>query len=121
MATRIYYGLFVAESKFRSERETAEALIRAGDRDGLMGFVTKPEVEERNVQRVVLKARAFSQNILACEDGQLTPTTSSDTTYKINAEYIGTVFRDFLMPLTKDVEVEYLLARLSTSDAGRPE
>jgi len=105
MATRIYYGLFVAESKFRSEREKASALIRACDREGLMAFVTKPEVEEKNINRVVLKAKTFSQNI---------PQESDDgtTTYKICPEFVGTVFRDHIMPLTKEVEVEYLLARL---------
>jgi len=112
MATRIYYGLFVAESKFRTETDKATALIKAKDREGLMAFITKPEVEHRNIQRVILKARTFSQNIQAGTEGQLTPTLSRDTTYKLDAEYMGKVFRDFLMPLTKDVEVDYLLARL---------
>jgi len=116
MATRIYYGLFVAESKFRTAREEVSALIRARDRDGLMAFITKPEVGARNISRVILKARTFSQNIMAGEDGQLAPVESSKTTYKIKPEFVGTVFRDFLMPLTKDVEVEYLLARLDNED-----
>lgn len=118
MATRVYYGLFVAESKFRSETEKATALIRARDREGLMAFITKPEVEARNVRRVILKARTFSQNIEApVLNGQLAPLLEN-ATYKINPEYIGTVFRDFLMPLTRDVEVEYLLARLEEAGAG---
>merc|ERR1740121_3612125 len=111
MATRIYYGLFVAESKFRTETEKARALIRAQDREGLMAFITKPEVEAKNVQRVILKARTFSQTISTAEENQLAPTLSLSTTYKVNPEFIGAVFRDFLMPLTKDVEVEYLLRR----------
>lgn len=112
MATRIYYGLFVAESKFRSETARATELIKAKDRDGLMAFITKKDVEERNIRRVILKARTFSQNISASDEGQLAPTVSADTTYKLDPKYIGEVFRDFLMPLTKDVEVDYLLARL---------
>jgi len=113
MATRIYYGLFVAESKFRSETEKATALIQAKDRDGLMAFITKADVEDKNIQRVILKARTFSQNISAAEVGQLAPAPpSSSTTYKINPEFIGSIFRDYVMPLTKDVEVDYLLARL---------
>jgi len=112
MATRLYYGLFVAESKFRSETEKATALVRARDRDGLVAFITKPDVEAANIKRVILKARTFSQNITAGEDGQLAPVLNGDTTYKVNPEYIGTVFRDFIMPLTKEVEVEYLLARI---------
>lgn len=112
LATRIYYGLFVAESKFQSETEKATALIKAESREGLMAFVTKPEVEQSNIQRVILKARTFSQNIAAGEAGQLAPAPSTATTYKINPEFIGDVFRDYIMPLTKEVEVEYLLARL---------
>ena len=37
---------------------------------------------------------------------------SDATSYKIDADFVGTVFRDYIMPLTKDVEVDYLLARL---------
>ncbi len=107
MSTRIYYGLFVAESKFRSERSTAEALIKARDSEGLMAFITKPEVEARNIQRVILKAKTFSQNI-----AQTKVEDESNPTYKVNPEYVGTLFRDHIMPLTKEVEVAYLLARL---------
>merc|ERR1719323_1763185 len=114
MATRIYCGLFAAESKFRSETEKATALIKARDRDGLMAFITKPEVQKRNVQRVVLKARTFSQTIASAEEGQQVPDNSVDTTYKVNPEFVGKVFEEWLMPLTKDVEVEYLLARLDS-------
>jgi chorismate mutase len=80
-------------------------------REGLMAFISKPEVEAKNVQRVILKARTFAQNILAGEDGQLAPLQSRNTTYKIHPEYLGTVFRDYVMPLTTDVEVDGLLAR----------
>lgn len=114
MATRIYYGLFVAESKFRSEGDKATALIRARDREGLMAFITKPEVEAKNISRVILKAKTFSQNIgKESEDGS--------TTYKINADYVGTVFREYIMPLTKEVEVEYLLTRLDEKRDAEPQ
>jgi hypothetical protein len=32
--------------------------------------------------------------------------------YKIDAEFVGRVFEQYVMPLTKEVEVEYLLQRL---------
>eukprot|EP00930_Biecheleria_cincta_P021587 TRINITY_DN15958_c0_g1_i1.p1 TRINITY_DN15958_c0_g1~~TRINITY_DN15958_c0_g1_i1.p1 ORF type:complete len:296 (+),score=51.10 TRINITY_DN15958_c0_g1_i1:38-925(+) len=117
MATRIYFGLFVAESKFRTETAKATALIQARDREGLMAFVTKRDVELKNIQRVILKARTFAQNISTAEKGQLAPISTLSTTYKIDPEYIGTVFDDYLMPLTKEVEVEYLLARLDKDGA----
>ncbi|CAE7481123.1 CM1 [Symbiodinium natans] len=116
MSTRIYFGLFVAESKFRSETAKATALIEAKDTEGLMAFITKPEVEARNVKRVILKARTFSQNIAGAQCGDDEPAT-----YKVNAEYIGTLFQDYIMPLTKDVEVAYLLARLGGLKRQDPE
>ena len=76
----------------------AEELIKARDSEGLMAFITKPEVEARNLQRVILKAKTFSQNIANDSSDEGNPS------YKINAEYIGTVFRDYIMPLTKDWE-----------------
>jgi chorismate mutase len=112
ISTRIYYGLFVAESKFRTDTDTATKLIKARDRDGLMAFITKPEVEVRNINRVILKAKAFSQDIASADASQLHGQSSDATSYKIDAEFVGTVFRDYIMPLTKDVEVDYLLARL---------
>lgn len=120
VATRIYYGLFVAESKFRSETEKATALIQAKDRAGLMNFITKPDVEERNIQRVILKARTFSQNIISMSSASASASASASTSTaatdivdtKINPEFVGEVMRKWVMPLTKDVEVEYLLSRL---------
>lgn len=72
-----------------------------------MDFITKTDVEEKNIKRVVLKAQSFCQNI---EHGDVTP---GATTYKFDPAFMGTVFSEWLMPLTKEVEVEYLLQRLS--------
>ncbi|CAE7451136.1 CM1 [Symbiodinium microadriaticum] len=87
-------GTFVAESKFRSEREKATELIKARD-----------------------EAKAFSRNI----GGQADEGNGDNTTYKVNPEYIGTVFEDYIMPLTKEVEVAYLLARLDETERPDPE
>ena len=43
----------------------------------------------------------------------------SNPTYKVNPEYVGTLFRDHIMPLTKEVEVAYLLARLDQGSLGK--
>ena len=55
---RIYYGLFVAESKFRSDRANFVELIQKQDSEGLMAAITKPKVEKKIIERVVLKARS---------------------------------------------------------------
>ena len=108
IATRIYYGLFVAESKFRSDREHFTALIRSKDSAGLMAAITKPEVEKKIIERVVLKARTFSQEVTI--DGMAA--SEAEAKYKVPPEWVGKVFEQYIMPLTKDVEVEYLLTRL---------
>eukprot|EP00913_Durusdinium_trenchii_P005365 g5004.t1 len=82
-------------------------MIKANDTDGLTAFITKPDVEKKNVQRVILKALAFSQNIALDK-----PEESGPAMYKVNPEFIGTLFEEYIMPLTKEVEVAYLLARL---------
>eukprot|EP00439_Symbiodinium_sp_Y106_P057565 s766_g8.t1 len=117
MSTRIYFGLFVAESKFRSEKAKATALIEAKDAEGLTAFITKPEVEARNVQRVIVKAKTFSQNIAGAQGSS----DAEPATYKVNAEYIGKLFQEYIMPLTKDVEVAYLLSRLDGLKRKDPE
>eukprot|EP00927_Polykrikos_kofoidii_P027057 TRINITY_DN2394_c0_g1_i1.p1 TRINITY_DN2394_c0_g1~~TRINITY_DN2394_c0_g1_i1.p1 ORF type:complete len:281 (-),score=53.06 TRINITY_DN2394_c0_g1_i1:122-874(-) len=108
MSTRIYFGLFAAESKFQSEIERATALIKARDVDGLMRFITKEDVEKRNIERVILKTRTFAQNITSANSE-----VPGNTSYKVDAEEVGAVFRDYLIPLTKDVQVAYLLSRLA--------
>eukprot|EP00440_Ansanella_granifera_P010438 gb/GFBE01011322.1/.p1 GENE.gb/GFBE01011322.1/~~gb/GFBE01011322.1/.p1 ORF type:complete len:101 (+),score=19.45 gb/GFBE01011322.1/:1-303(+) len=60
----------------------------------------------------MLKARALSQNIASGHDNELVPALVANTTYKVSAERIGKIFRDYVMPLTKEVEVAYLLSRL---------
>ena len=36
-------------------------------------------------------------------------------------EFVGQVFEKFIMPLTREVEVEYLLQRLDGEGEGEPE
>jgi len=107
IATRIYYGLFVAESKFRSEPEFFTDLIKHRDEQGLMDAITKPAVEAKIIERVVLKARTFSQDLTGDAEAD------SKESYKLDPEFVGKVFEQYIMPLTKDVEVQYLLERLA--------
>merc|ERR1712176_974652 len=75
---------------------------------------TNREIEQMNVQRVILKARTFSQDISEAVEGQLASPCSLVTSYKIDVEYIGKLYEEILMPLTKEVMVDYLLSRFST-------
>eukprot|EP00854_Cymbomonas_tetramitiformis_P013021 gene13021-15383_t len=65
ISKRIHYGKFVAEAKFRANRETYVPLIEKQDAEGLMALLTFPAVEERVVKRVRNKAATYGQDIQA--------------------------------------------------------
>jgi len=72
-----------------------------------MDAITKPAVEAKIIERVVLKARTFSQDLTGDAEAD------SKESYKLDPEFVGKVFEQYIMPLTKDVEVQYLLERLA--------
>ncbi|KAJ1489278.1 chorismate mutase [Baffinella frigidus] len=115
LSKRIHYGTFVAESKFISQPEEYTRLIKAGDRDGIMALLTNSEVEERVIKRVQRKATAYGQEITD-EDSQVhgPALTEEELKYfKVNPEVMGRLYRDMIIPLTKEVEVDYLMQRAS--------
>lgn len=106
LSKRIHFGKFIAESKFQSAPEEYSALIRANDTDGLMALLTNAAVEEQVLQRVEMKASLFGSDIT--DTGPRT--TGGD--YKVPPGIIRELYRDVVIPLTKDVEVMYLLQRI---------
>ncbi len=103
LSRRIHFGKFVAESKFQSDPGKYTALIRAGDRDGIGESITNAAVEEQVLARLELKARTY---------GRDPSDNNADGPGKINAEAVASMYKDFVIPLTKEVEVEYLMQRL---------
>lgn len=101
LSRRIHYGKFVAESKFRSEEERFTQLIRAEDRQGIADAITKPEVELKVLARLKLKAETYG-----------TDPSVPEANSKINVNAVVSMYKDFVIPLTKEVEVEYLMQRL---------
>ncbi|KAJ4707367.1 Chorismate mutase [Melia azedarach] len=106
LSKRIHYGKFVAEAKFRADPEAYEAAIRAQDKDKLMSMLTYPTVEEAIKRRVEMKARAYGQEVTVDDKG------GADPVYKINPGLVANLYGDWIMPLTKEVQVQYLLRRL---------
>lgn len=92
LSRRIHHGKYVAEAKFRADPEKYEALIRGEDREGILAALTDDEVEDRVIARVRSKARRYDQS----------------SGYP---EFISDLYRDWIIPLTKKVEVEVLLNR----------
>lgn len=107
LSKRIHYGKFVAEAKFRASPQEYEAAIRAQDRARLMDLLTYPTVEEAIQRRVERKAKTFGQEVTINVDQN-----EADPTYKINPSLVADLYGDWIMPLTKEVQVEYLLRRL---------
>jgi len=103
LSKRIHYGKFVAEAKFLAQTEEYTQLILAKDADGIMELLTDLPQEERVIERVRRKAATFGQDI---------STTGDSTRHKVDPEAVANLYRDWLMPLTKDVEVDYLMRRL---------
>lgn len=104
LSQRIHFGKLVAESKFRSEEERFTKLIRAEDREGIANAITKPAVEQTVLKRLRLKVETYGTDPFFNE-GEKPPT-------KINVDAVVSMYRDFVIPLTKEVEVEYLMQRL---------
>lgn len=107
LSKRIHYGKFVAEAKFRAKPDTYSALIRANDSAGLMELLTDRAVELQVVERVRLKAATYGQDLGTNNSG-----TPGGVHYKVEPDVVAQLYDDIVMPMTKDVQVAYLLRRL---------
>lgn len=104
ISKRVHYGKFVSESKFQENPAAFVPHILNPNREALEGLITKPEVERKLLQRVRKKASTYAQEII---DGE-----TVSTALKVDVEGLVDLYESFIIPLTKDVEVDYLLQRL---------
>jgi chorismate mutase len=83
-----------------------------------MDLLTDRKVELAVVERVRLKAATFGQDINpAAQQQQQAQQQDSqqqqhEQVYKIEPDVLAKMYDDVVMPLTKDVQVAYLLRRL---------
>ncbi|XP_039809512.1 chorismate mutase 1, chloroplastic isoform X3 [Panicum virgatum] len=99
LSKRIHYGKFVAEAKFQESPEVYSPAIKAQ-------LLTYETVERAIEHRVEAKAKIFGQEVkIGAED------TGAPPVYKINPSLVAGLYRR-IMPLTKEVQVAYLLRRL---------
>lgn len=104
LSKRIHYGAFVAEAKYRASPALYAGLAAARDADGIMTALTDGAVEARVVARVRAKAATFGADVES--DG-----TATAGAVKVDPDAVAAVYRDWVLPLTKEVQVEYLLER----------
>ncbi|KAK6338096.1 chorismate mutase aro7 [Orbilia brochopaga] len=111
LSRRIHFGKFVAEAKFREDEAGFTRLIKEGKGEEIGNRITKKAVEEEVLRRLRYKAKIYGRDpTLKPDEGGV---FSEDVGVgKIDVEAVVKMYQDFVIPLTKDVEVEYLLQRL---------
>lgn len=77
------------------------------DSQTLMDMLTYPEVEEAIRKRVEMKAKTYAQEVTMSVEGD-----EAEPVYKIEPSLVADLYGHWIMPLTKEVQVEYLLRRL---------
>ncbi|RMZ77494.1 hypothetical protein DV738_g4443, partial [Chaetothyriales sp. CBS 135597] len=108
LSRRIHFGKFVAESKFQKETERFVKLIKAEDRAGIDAAITDAKVEKTVLERLRLKAKTYGT------DPSLA--TNGEGEVKINVDAVVQMYAQVVIPLTKLVEVEYLMQRLKGTE-----
>ncbi|KAN0061865.1 chorismate mutase aro7 [Thecaphora frezii] len=109
MSRRIHFGMFVAESKFRSEPASFIPPIRSRNHEQLANLITKPAVEAALLVRLGEKAKVYGQNL----NRPGATDEEREKERKIEVEAVVRIYEKFVIPLTRDVEVDYLLTRLN--------
>jgi len=112
LSRRIHIGKYVAEVKFQDAPQDYSPLIQAKDSNSLMDLLTFKAVEEKVKKRVEKKARTFGQDVTLEVNAGKQQVTASDSECKVDPTVLSKLYDQWVMPLTKDVEVEYLLRRL---------
>ncbi|CAJ1965783.1 unnamed protein product [Cylindrotheca closterium] len=137
LSKRVHYGKFVAESKYMCDPEGYQRLVDAGDADGVMELLTNSVVEAKVLRRARLKAATYGREPLLA-DMQVMETSKDhinsilaaaaaaavvgamealgadpdgNNSGKICPSTVESVYRDIIIPLTKDIEVAYLFLR----------
>ncbi|ODV86281.1 hypothetical protein CANARDRAFT_6770 [[Candida] arabinofermentans NRRL YB-2248] len=108
LSRRIHFGKFVAEAKFINERPKYIEMIKNNDIKGLEEAITNSKVEELILERLLQKTKAYGTD----------PTLkfSQNPQSKVKPEIIVKFYKQFVIPLTKKVEIDYLLRRLEDED-----
>lgn len=104
ISRRIHFGKFVAEAKFQSDRENYTKLIIAKDVKGIEDSITNSAVEAKILERLVVKVESYGT------DPSLKYSQRAQS--KVKPEVIAKLYKDWIIPLTKKVEIDYLLRRL---------
>lgn len=102
LSKRIHYGKFIAEAKCQADEALYKKLAAENDVDAIWDALSDFGVEDILFTRVERKAHNY---------GSDTTNEGAREAYKVEPSVISQLYRDFIIPLTKDVEVRYILHR----------
>ncbi|ORZ16370.1 chorismate mutase [Absidia repens] len=104
LSRRIHYGKFIAESKFRDAPHEYKRLAGMNDRDAIYELLTNRTVEKKLLERLRRKALVYGQTLDQAEEGK-------STHLRIPVQVVVELYERWVIPLTKEVEVDYLIER----------
>jgi chorismate mutase len=104
LSRRVHFGKFVAESKFLKDPETYTTHLKNKNVEAIVNLLTNVDVERKVLRRAFVKASTYGQDISGTTEG-----------FKIDPILIADIYRDMIIPLTKDVEIRYLFHRVGLS------
>ncbi|KAJ9110774.1 hypothetical protein QFC20_002815 [Naganishia adeliensis] len=119
LSRRIHFGMFVSESKFREapHKFIPHILAQPPNTEALAGLITKPAVEAALLVRLGNKAEIYGQELdpqgkLRKKGETQDGVAGNDAETRLDTDEVVALYRDWVIPLTKDVEVDYLIHRL---------
>lgn len=116
LSRRIHFGKFVAEAKFNDPNlnQKYRMLIKQKDRDGIMSLLTNAKVEEKLKLRLRKKVMRYAEEIDDFDQDDYgdygKDLRKNDT--RINGIHLVQIYENIVIPMTKEIEVDYLLQRL---------
>jgi len=133
LSKRVHYGKFVAESKYVDDPEGYQKLVDANDAEGVMELLTNAPVELKVLRRARLKAATYGTEPLLADlpanygeknNASIVAAAAASAVVaaleamgedtgkdKVCPTTVEAIYRDLIIPLTKDVEVAYLFLR----------
>jgi chorismate mutase len=100
ISKRVHYGKFVAESKYQQDPAEFDAAIASADEAELLSLITDAAVETHVLDRVYRKAETYGREFEGGPDQ-----------YRVNPDAVREIYARWIIPMNKDVQVRYLLAR----------
>jgi chorismate mutase len=114
LSRRIHFGKFVAEAKFNDPSKNAlyRQLIQSKNEKGILDLLTNLKVEEKLKKRLRLKVLMYGQEVNVGDDEDGDGGKMGDI--RINGFDLVYIYDQIVIPMTKEVELDYLMSRLDS-------